>query len=211
MAKEAQSKAIVILTTDEIGKEATNLAKSLANSDTRVQRYLVSEIAHIEEHRNPTRLNTFFNSLATSKSGARVNAMHAFIQAFANVKYDGRKNGYVMQPARDKAEADVALRNAMSTKWTTFKPEAAPRQFDAEGAAKQFLTRMFNEGFSFEEIETTLEEVKYEAIADVKEKLSKAQKAAADLAKRTANLERLEHVAASIETPEDASEGMEQA
>jgi hypothetical protein len=192
-----------LLNVDALGKESVNLPKTLANNDTRVQRYLVSEIAFIEANRDPRRLNKFFAALETAKSGARVSAMHAFIQAFANVTYDGKKNGYVMKPERSKSAGETAVNAAMSTSWTTYKPEPTPRQFDAPGTAKAFLERMFREGISFEEVEKVLEDVKFEALRETKEKLEKVRKAAEQAVKATENLAKLEHVAASIETPEE--------
>lgn len=191
------TKAIELLNVDALGKESVNLPKTLANNDARVQRYLVSEIAFIEENRNPTRLNKFFAALESVKSGARVNAMHAFVQAFGNVTYDGKKNGYVMKATRSKSDGEAAINGAMSTSWTTYKPEPVARQFDAPGAAKAFLERMFREGISFEEIEQVLSDVKFEALRETKERLEKVRKAAEQAAKATATLAKLEHVASS--------------
>jgi hypothetical protein len=74
----------LITDTSLLDKESKALAGAISKQDERIGVYLLSEIVHIEEHRNPTRLNKFFSAIAGS--GARVMAMHTFIQLFANVE-----------------------------------------------------------------------------------------------------------------------------
>lgn len=98
--------------------ESRALAQSLIDNDVRIQSYLLSEVAHIEEHRNPTRLNQFFTLLLRDDEGkkrnigVRVNAMMAFVLTFANVIMPSDKNGRAMsvnQIMSDKTADGKAL------------------------------------------------------------------------------------------------------
>lgn len=84
--------------------EMVALSGAVKEMDARVQLYLVSEIVHIEMHRNATRLNRFFSAI--KGSGYRVSAMHAFIQTFANVRINKKMEKH---PAVGGQEAWVEL------------------------------------------------------------------------------------------------------
>jgi acetolactate synthase regulatory subunit len=83
--KTADIKALGLITDAALlDKEGKSLAKAINSQDKRIRTYLLSELVHIEEHRNPTRLNKFLT--AVRGSGARIMAMHQFIAKFANVE-----------------------------------------------------------------------------------------------------------------------------
>lgn len=186
------TKITLITDTQTLGKESNLLANSLKRSDSRVQAYLVSEIAHIEEHRNPTRLNQFFTSI--KRSGARVNAMHNFIQAFGNVTLvtDAKDKEGKSIPAhyqvkgKSNSGAD-RLEKAMGTSWTTFRPETAPVQYDVEARAESFLFAAYKAGCTTKQIQAAIAKMDKaandkasEAIAKAKERAAKAKKEATD-------------------------------
>ena len=119
MAKKS-NEIVIITDAAELSAFGSKIIKAINNTDAFIQRYLCSEIAHIELHRNPTRLNQFFEGL--KKTGARSHAMHQFIQCYANVTWkdgDAKKDtkaGYVMKAPRDKAIGDKMLASAIGTK-----------------------------------------------------------------------------------------------
>jgi hypothetical protein len=179
MAKKAAEKAFTILGDNEIGKESTLLVKAIQGSDKRIQRYLVSEIVHIEEHRNPTRLNQFFS--AVKGSGARTTAMHAFVQAFGNIELV--KGKYVMRTKRDPKLAQSAKDKAIATMWTTLKPEPNPVQFDAvkrvTSLESSYIKYGIEKGWSDEEIKANFLKTVDEVWANARKQAEEALKAAA--------------------------------
>jgi hypothetical protein len=146
----------------ELAKTGKELANDIRNTDERIAIYLLSEVAHIEQHRNPTRLNQFFSRV--KGTGARINAMHNFIQVFANVtfnkeansaiKADGSLNDNNKFGRRDESGEVFAwyytvnkkerfqkkpeelqtkiIAKAEEQPWFKFQPERAPVQFDAD-------------------------------------------------------------------------------
>ncbi len=170
-AKKA-APAIRLIGDNAIAKESVNLARAIKGMDKRVQVYLCSEISHIEAHRNPTRLNAFFDAIA--KRGVRTHAMHAFIQRFGNVRYDEEAKRYVVQAVRDKAVAAEQLALAMAADWTSFKPEGKVRQFDLEASAMRLLFEAFKNGIEMEAIEAAIAKVKGDAAKKAAEALAKA-------------------------------------
>lgn len=164
--------AIRLIGDNAIAKESINLARAIKGMDKRVQVYLCSEIAHIEAHRNPTRLNAFFDAI--SKRGVRTHAMHAFIQRFGNVRYNETDKKYVVQAVRDKAIAAEQLALAMASEWTTFKPEGKVRQFDLEASAMRLLFEAFKNGIEMEAIEAAIAKVKTDAAKKAADVLAKA-------------------------------------
>lgn len=171
-SKATKAVAIKLIGDNAIAKESINLARAIKGMDKRVQTYLCSEIAHIEAHRNPTRLNAFFDAIA--KRGVRTHAMHSFIQTFANVRYDEESKKYVMNAKRDDAIAKEKLALAMTSEWTTFKPEGKVRQFNLEQAASRFLFEAFKNGIELEAIEAAIAKVKTDAAKKAAEVLAKA-------------------------------------
>jgi hypothetical protein len=83
----------------ELDKMSKELVAHIKDTDERIASYLLSECIHIEEHRNPTRLNQFFTAI--KGSGQRVNAMHNFVQVFANLKFQKEAaNSIVMKDGK---------------------------------------------------------------------------------------------------------------
>jgi hypothetical protein len=135
---------------DKLSKE---LAGDIKGMDERIQTYLMSEINHIEAHRNITRLNKFFSVIVGS--GARVNAMHNFVQVFANIDLlttplEAEENGekftifYQMRKVRKQYRVYIdgkwnqlkdwgaVLDLAESKPWYKFQPERSPRAYVLE-------------------------------------------------------------------------------
>lgn len=83
----------LITDASELAKTGKELANDIRNTDERIQLYLLSEVVHIEQHRNPTRLNLFFSMV--KGSGARINAMHNFVQVFGNVSFNREANSAI--------------------------------------------------------------------------------------------------------------------
>lgn len=143
----------IITDAKKLDAEMRELSHSIKAQDARVALYLLSEITHIEEHRNPTRLNMFFTSIG--RSGARVDAMHKFIQLFANVIFvDAGKrkepmrdtNGdlvceyfYEMKPVRKEEEYTKAIETAMTKPWTEWKAPTKPQDFTLAGQVKRII------------------------------------------------------------------------
>ncbi len=148
-------KLVLITKPAELDAMATRIVASIKGLDTEVHVYLLSEIQHIEKHRNVTRLNKFFSAL--KGSGYRVNAMHAFVQVFGNFKLAKTPaphkdpNGtewlelYTMNPERKswsyrdekgkfhqvKAFSEL-LSAAESTEFWKFKPEPEVQEYKLE-------------------------------------------------------------------------------
>jgi hypothetical protein len=134
---KASNKLVLINDADALKKEAGLIVASGKRMDKRVQVYLCSEIAHIEEHRNPTRLNKFFAEM--KGNGMRVNAMHAFIQTFANVKYDEESKKYNVCRARE--DGPEQLEGALRKSWTEFKPEPKVVDFSLEKQVHRIIKK----------------------------------------------------------------------
>jgi len=135
--KVATPKASLITEADALTKEAGLIVSSGKRMDKRVQTYLCSEIAHIEEHRNPTRLNKFFSEM--KGNGMRVNAMHAFIQTYANVKFDDESKKYNVCKVRNNGNEE--LEKALATSWTTFKPEPKVKDFSLQAQVHRIIKK----------------------------------------------------------------------
>ena len=133
MAKEVK----LITDASTLAKEAVNLGKAIKRNDGRVQTYLLSEIAHIEEHRNPTRLNAFLDGIRGA--GARTNAMHAFVQEFANVVWDAEEKKYKVKAIRKESVFEEKFQIACETMWTEFKPEKPVQQWSFDEQLKKLL------------------------------------------------------------------------
>ena len=137
--------ASIAVITDAAGidKESKSLAKAIGTQDKRIQSYLFSEMLHIEEHRNTTRLNTFFTNIR--ETGARVNAMHSFVQAYLNVRFNAdynkdagkatfEKDGYfpyyTMRDKRDEKLYETKVTAAIAKPWWKHQPEREVADFD---------------------------------------------------------------------------------
>lgn len=83
----------IIRDASALAKMGVELSNDIRNTDERIHQYLLSEIIHIEEHRNPTRLNMFLSRV--KGSGARVNAMHSFVQVFGHVTLNEEANSAI--------------------------------------------------------------------------------------------------------------------
>lgn len=139
------AKYTLITTTAGLAEESKKILKALGTMDKRIQKYLLSEIKHIEEHRNPTRLNDFFD--AAKGKGARVTAMKAFILEFANV-YEGEveKDGksskrLIMRKARSAAKAKERFDAACEVMWTDFKPEGEVKEWSLEQILREAVAK----------------------------------------------------------------------
>jgi hypothetical protein len=152
----------VITDTAKLDKESKSLATSILNNDKRIEAYLFSEVLHIEEHRNQTRLNIFLSRV--KGSGQRVNAMFKFINVFANVEFhpeagknnaDGKKfereeNGlkytwwFSVKPERKPEIILKKMEQAANEPWYTFAPEPPPAEIVLEDKAKAFLRGMWD-------------------------------------------------------------------
>ena len=119
-------------------KESGLLIKAIGKQDSRIQDYLLSELIHIEEHRNPTRLNQFLDRIKSK--GSRADAMHKFIQNHFNVVFqtkpeklaDGSIPYYRMKDKRGTPSFNKALSNAIETPWFLAKAPAKIQAFDLE-------------------------------------------------------------------------------
>lgn len=192
-------KKLKLFGANELARESVNLARNIGNQDKRVQIYLLSEMAAIEEHRNVTRLNDFL--LAIAGKGLRSNAVHNFVQVFCNIELQDKKkawnrveNPYRMKAKRDKfavrlvekgkvvehsfRDFDGLLHFAATVPWTKFKMERPATDFSLDSRAKSFLTAAFKAGISFEEIEAAVESVKAQAMADANAAIARAKKKA---------------------------------
>lgn len=92
---------------EQMGKD---LVSHIRDTDERISVYLLSEVIHIEEHRNPTRLNHFFSRI--KGSGQRVNAMHNFVQVFGNLKFNEEANSAIVK--RDGKDAIREIKGVKS-------------------------------------------------------------------------------------------------
>jgi len=154
VAEMAKAKNITLITdAAALDKMGRDLANTIRQTDNDIRTFLLSEMAHIEEHRNPTRLNKFLSALRGS--GARVNAMHNFIQLFFNVRLNEKaetkkdQNGnlsfkreekvgdttisyvwyYDVKKVRKADDFKMAFAKALEKNWWEYRPEPAPRDF----------------------------------------------------------------------------------
>jgi len=137
MARKTVAKvaAFALIAAGSLDKEMKSIVTAVGKLDERIQLYLLSELAHINEHKNPTRLNSFFEAM-TGK-GARVTAMSAYVQKFGTVKFDetkGEKGKFVIDNGKV-----WDLEAAKLVKWYSLKPEQALRSFDLEAEVKKIL------------------------------------------------------------------------
>lgn len=146
----------IITDAKKLDAESRALAHDIKVQDARINLYLLSEIAHIEQHRNPTRLNQFFTTIG--RAGARVDAMHKMIQLFANVNFI--EPGKRKEPMRDisgnlvceyfyevKSEQRPAevfekkMQEAISKPWTEWKAPPKVQDFSLAAQIKGLLER----------------------------------------------------------------------
>lgn len=179
------NKIKLITDANELTKEGKLIINQIGKAGTvakRIQKFLLSEIAHIEEHRNPTRLNTF---LEKAKGGSvRVNAMRQFVLSFGNVAEEiEEKNGkprmtgkLVMRKSR-KAEAfEELFAKACATNWLDFKPESEVKVYDMEAFKAdtiKYLSKAMAEGFTDAQISEMIGNVVGEAHASAKKVLAR--------------------------------------
>lgn len=143
------------------------LAGDIVANDDLIQSYLLSEIVHIEEHRNTTRLNRFFTTI--KGTGVRVNAMLAFVEVFGNVKYHQSpetndkdplqpsfKEFFTVKPIRKHysyfdagkknhvKDLDAIVRAASAKPWYKFRPERPAAPFIMENRFETFMKAVFS-------------------------------------------------------------------
>lgn len=168
------SKYNLITDASELAKTGIELARNIRDTDERIAVYLLSEVAHIEVHRNPTRLNMFFSMI--KGSGARINAMHNFVQVFANVTFNREANSAIKADGslndnnkfgRKSEDGSVfawyysinkkerfqkkpeelqakIIVKAEEKPWFMFQPERPPVQFDADAKVKTLLKALWS-------------------------------------------------------------------
>lgn len=138
-AKAKEAKVVftgnVITDSKLLDKESKLLARQIGNQDNRIWAYLISEIAHIGQHNNPTRLNEFFKKI--SKAGVRRAAMSAYVQKFGNVTVE---KGVFVYAKGKKANVE----GAKAVHWTSFKPEGQLVAFDLVSQVKSLIERAVN-------------------------------------------------------------------
>ena len=126
-------KAITAAT--KLASMGMSIAKTTKETDTTIGTYLLSEILHIEKHRNPTRLNKFFDMM--QGGGIRSSAMHGYVQAVGNVHLvpikdnEGKEIGKEYK-VKAKRNIDTAMIIEAGTEkpWTKYSPEPEPQQFN---------------------------------------------------------------------------------
>lgn len=102
------TKGVTVITdTNALETEGVNLSQSIRSQDERIASYLWSEVLHIEQHRNPTRLNKFFTSV--EKRGARADAMMQFVLMAGNVRLSTPKE-LAEKVSKDKGAPYVLAR-----------------------------------------------------------------------------------------------------
>lgn len=164
----------LITDASELAKTGMELAQGIRDQDERIAIYLLSEVAHIEMHRNPTRLNQFFSMV--KGTGARINAMHNFIQVFANVSFNKEANAAIKSDGslnennkfgrKDESGQVFAWYYSINKKerfqkkpdelqskiiakaeekpWFMFQPERPAVQFDADNKVKALLKSLWS-------------------------------------------------------------------
>jgi hypothetical protein len=124
----------IIRDTAALDKMSKELVSHIKDTDERINSYLLSECLHIEEHRNPTRLNQFFT--AVKGSGQRVNAMHNFVQFFANLSFNEKAVGAIKTDKEGKQtiaqvlgkDSTFAKRGADGQLWAVYYSIKNPRK-----------------------------------------------------------------------------------
>lgn len=172
-------------------KECKLLAKNIGSVDKRVQRYLVSEIIHCEQHRNPTRLNEFFE--AVKGSGARVSAMRSFLLAFGNFEegvkdVKGKKvssGKLVMRKTRKPDVSAEMIEKASVTLWTTYKAPSVGSEYDLKTKALAFVKSAFAHHLTREDIMAAIDEIEAEAKIEAEKMIARAKEKAAKQKKQT--------------------------
>lgn len=196
----------LITEASDLEKESKLLINQIGKSGTiakRIQRFLLSEISHIEEHRNPTRMNNF---LAAAKGGSvRVAAMTSFVLRFANVteeiettaKGKEKKTGKLVMRKSRKPEVFAAeFAKAMATDWLSFKPEKQESVYNAEALQSdviRLLSKAYAEGMTEAQVLDAIKAVNSEAHKQATERLARiAAKAASDAVKKNADIKAME-------------------
>lgn len=142
MARKTVAKvaAFALIAAGSLDKEMKSIVTAVGKLDDRIQLYLLSELAHIAEHKNPTRLNSFFEAMLGK--GARVQAMSAFVQKFGTIKFDetkGEKGKFVIDNSKT-----FDLEAAKLVKWYSMKPEQALKSFDMSAQITRILQSAVN-------------------------------------------------------------------
>lgn len=135
--KAAKVVAFALIAGASLDKEMKSIVNAVGKLDDRIQLYLLSELAHIAEHKNPTRLNSFFEAM-TGK-GMRVVAINAFVQKFGTVKLDEEKGKFVIDNSKT-----FDLEAAKLVKWYSMKPEGKLQSFSLEDKVKALLQQAVN-------------------------------------------------------------------
>jgi len=150
------TKIAIITDAALLHKESKLLANSIIKNDARIHAYLVSEVAHLEAHRNTTRLNEFFTKI--KKAGARTDAMHKFIQLNANVslnkpdrikelskdRTDGIEMFYSMKAERPKEVFAPIFEAAKAKMWTEWKAVGEVQDYTLSTAFESLLKNALN-------------------------------------------------------------------
>lgn len=140
MARAAKVAGFALIAAGSLDKEMKSIVTAVGKLDDRIQLYLLSELAHIAEHKNPTRLNSFFEAMMGK--GARVTAMSAYVQKFGTIKFDetkGEKGKFVIDNTKT-----FDLEAAKLVKWYSMKPEQALKSFDLNAQITRILQSAVN-------------------------------------------------------------------
>jgi hypothetical protein len=130
------------------------LLTSIKSQDKRTGEYLLSEMMHMEQHRNTTRFNTFITGV--KKSGMRLAAIQRYMTMFANIEFVDKqtdraetiKNAageticiqyYRMKKARPVAEFEAALEKSLEKSWLEWSPEQEPKAYDLNAQVKKLI------------------------------------------------------------------------
>lgn len=139
----AAAKIAVITDSAALDKVSKDLSQKIIDGDKEIQEYLFSEMLHIEDNRNSTRINTFLTRIR--ETGARVSAMRSFIEAYfclkanpamssqatkeqkAAAKACFENNGYypyyVMRDKRNATVFNQKVKDAIAKPWWKHRPE----------------------------------------------------------------------------------------
>lgn len=187
------NKAIDPIGDNMLAKESVLIPRATKKHDRRIWIYLYSEVVHIEKHRNPTRLNEFF--AAMKGTGARVMAMHNYMQEFANIQFirsgdipesntkareAAKEYGfgglYVMQPARENFTPIHEL--ARNTDWTTFQPERGVPDFNLVKRVSVLVAAAMKAGATEEDITAAVHAASVDERKKIAEKKAEEEKKA---------------------------------
>lgn len=153
----------LITDTAAIDKESKSLVTSIGNLDKRIQVYLMSEIAHIAQHHNTTRLNQFFENIAGK--GARVQAMAEFVQRVGTLTYNEESKKF--QEDRNKT---LNLELAATKMWTEYKPEGKITAFSLNAAVAKLIEQALKLAAAPREgVEDTIQNTTLDALLKVAE------------------------------------------